>query len=373
MKRLSYLILFILFISSLSIRAENKYTGKTDTVSPFIYLNNYFNKTSHLNIVNSSFDIYIDSLLNHLELDVNETSLLNYIKDIYKLEYNDFQFLIDSILDLDSIPENMIRAIDYCMDVFFDNEALFTDFNCDINPYDDPNLYPAQNIYNNIWCNINPNPYPPYLYEKDSILELLLIDDSIDFVMPCIAAVTSKYGWRDGRMHQGIDLGIGYSLPIYNSFDGVVRFAKFYQGYGRLVIVRHYNGLETFYAHLSRIIVKPGQKVNAGEILGRAGNSGHSNGTHLHYEMRYKGIPLNPAHLISFTENKLIYDKIILKKIKQNYFVYNDSAILYSVQSGDYLYKIAKEYGVTVQHLCEINDLSKNSKLRVGQLIKICL
>lgn len=371
MKIISLFSLLIIFITPFPLKAGDKPTVKTDTLAPFSILNNYFDKSSAHNVYNVSFESYIDSVICFTQLSDQESTLLTYVRNLYKYDTDDFQFLIDSILDQDSIPSELISAIDYCLNLIFNNDIVVA---CE--PLKDAAAfsYPASGIYNDIWCQINPNPYPIEMIDSDSILEIGLISDTSKFSMPCSnAPVTSKYGWRDGRMHQGIDLGVDYSLPVYSTFDGVVRYAKFFQGYGRLVIVRHYNGLETYYAHLSRIIVKPGQFIKAGETIGRAGNSGKSSGTHLHYEIRYKGVPLNPAHLVSFKENKLSNDKIILKKIKRNFFVYSENAIIYSVQSGDFLYKIAKEYGITVQQLCDMNDLSKNTRLKVGQLIKICL
>jgi len=359
---------------SFTLKAHIGFPSKTDTIKPFRLLNPYFDKSTDTNNVNVnvSLDSYIDSIISHDFLSENEVSELNHFKKLYKLNTDDFQFLIDSILDLDSIPQNLMNAIDYCMGILF-NKSSNQDFGCNIYPDQEKSTYPASDIYNNIWCQINPNPYPVSLFESDSVMNIDLISDTNKFVMPCMALVTSKFGWRDSRIHQGIDLGVNYSLPINSAFDGVVRYAKFYQGYGRLVIVRHYNGLETYYAHLSRINVKPGQQVKAGDIVGKAGSSGRSNGTHLHFEMRYKGVPLNPAHIVSFTENKLLNDNIILKKVKQNFFVYNENAILYTVQSGDYLHKIASEYGTTITKLCESNDFSKNTRLKVGQIIRIYL
>jgi len=353
-------------------KASDKPIIKTDTVSPFRYLNAFFEKTSELKVDNNSLDSYIDSIISYNALSKDEIALLFNFKRLYKLDNEDFPNVIDSILDLDSIPLNLMHAIDYCLNIFFDRPSK-EDFGCNIYLENDAYSYPSSNIYNNIWCQVNPNPYPPSLYENDSLINLTLINDSTDFIMPCKAPVTSKFGWRDGRVHQGIDLGLNYSLPVGCSFAGVVRFARYYKGYGRLVIIRHYNGLETYYAHLSRINVKPGQFVKAGEIIGKSGSTGRSSGAHLHFEIRYKGIPLNPAHIISFTDNILLNDKIILKKVKQNFFVYNENAIIYSVQRGDYISKIAKEYGTSVTKLCETNDLAKNTKLKVGQLLRIIL
>ena len=372
MKNYKHFIIFSLCCMAFNLKANNKFVCKTDSVSPLRFLNAFFEKSLNDNTLNISLDSYIDSIVLNDTLTKDEIGFLTNFKKMYRLESDDYPFLIDSILDLDSIPPNLMFAIDYCLNLLFDRPSN-EDFGCNIYADNDVCSYPSSGIYNNIWCQLNPNPYPVSLYENDSIIELKLINDSNEFKIPCIAPVTSKYGWRDGKIHQGIDLGINYSHPVSSAFAGVVRYANFHKGYGRLVIIRHYNGLETYYAHLSRINVKPGQYVKVGEMIGKSGSSGRSSGPHLHFEMRYKGVPLNPAHIISFADNKLFNDKIILKRVKQNFFVYNENAILYSVQNGDYLSKIAKEYGVSMNKLCEANDLSKNSRLKTGQLIRIAM
>lgn len=373
MKSTLRFILVLITLWPALLLAKGTPSAKTDTIQPLQLLSPYFNCSHNHNNSNATFNLYIDSILQSAALTETEHVLLCHVKFLYNLEPDDFQYLIDSILDQDTISESFMLALDYCLALTYNNTTM--PVHCiDAASDNTLNLYPASELYADIWCPLTSNPYPPELALTDSLVELWLCLDTSNFSMPCAdAPVTSKYGWRDGRMHHGIDLGINYSLPIYAVFDGVVRLAKFYQGYGRLVIVRHYNGTETFYAHLSRINVKPGQKVNAGDVLGKAGNSGRSYGTHLHFEIRYKGIPLNPAHIISFKDNTLQHDKVILKKIKNNFFVYNEDAILYSVQSGDYLHRIATEYGTSVAKLCEANDISRNARLKVGQLLRIVL
>jgi murein DD-endopeptidase MepM/ murein hydrolase activator NlpD len=231
--------------------------------------------------------------------------------------------------------------------------------------------FPMAYLYDNIWSTSDPSPYPLSLIEEDSIINIRLINDSSDFAMPGEGRLTSPYGWRDGRFHHGFDVSINHGLPIYAAFSGVVRFARNIYPYGRLVIVRHDNGLETYYAHLSRITVKSGQRINAGEEVGKCGNTGRSQGTHLHFEIRFKGVSINPAHLISLKENRLIHSDIVLRRVNDRYFLYTNGAILHKVRNGDYLHKIAMEYGTTVRKIKETNDINKNGYLKVGQMICI--
>ncbi len=124
-----------------------------------------------------------------------------------------------------------------------------------------------------------------------------------NFVAPVKGQVTSPYGWRAsfGRMHRGVDLRLSVGDTVVSAFDGKVRLTKFEaKGYGYYVVVRHDNGLETVYGHLSRFLVKPDQFVKAGEPIALGGNTGRSTGAHLHFETRYLGIPINPAAIIDF-------------------------------------------------------------------------
>jgi murein DD-endopeptidase MepM/ murein hydrolase activator NlpD len=109
---------------------------------------------------------------------------------------------------------------------------------------------------------------------------------------------TSGFGSRWGRMHEGTDFAAGYGTPIYATADGVVTHAGWLAGYGRLVKIKHEFGIETRYAHQSQIRVKVGQRVSRGDRIGDMGNSGRSTGTHLHYEVRVGGKPVNPMTYI---------------------------------------------------------------------------
>ncbi|MDE7089942.1 MAG: M23 family metallopeptidase, partial [Prevotella sp.] len=127
--------------------------------------------------------------------------------------------------------------------------------------------------------------------------------DVTGYVAPVKGVVTSNYGYRPrfGRMHRGIDLNLNVGDTVVSAFDGVVRLTKFERrGYGYYVVVRHDNGLETVYGHLSAFLVKPNQRVSAGQPIALGGNTGRSTGPHLHFETRFLGLAVNPAALIDF-------------------------------------------------------------------------
>lgn len=126
------------------------------------------------------------------------------------------------------------------------------------------------------------------------------------FALPIQGKKTSGFGKRWGKEHYGVDIGAPIGTDVYPLFDGVVRYAKYNKGgYGNLIVIRHYNGIETYYAHLDNIKVKPGQKVNPERSIGSSGNTGHSQGPHLHLEIRVLGYPINPEYLI-FLKSKSI-------------------------------------------------------------------
>ncbi|MFV0538285.1 MAG: M23 family metallopeptidase [Dysgonomonas sp.] len=118
--------------------------------------------------------------------------------------------------------------------------------------------------------------------------------DSLHSPLSNTLQITSDYGNRDGRKHFGVDFRLTTGDSVHSVFCGKVRVAKFDVDYGYVVVVRNYNMSESVYAHLSKILVEIGQEVTGGETVGLGGNTGRSTGPHLHFELRYKGFPINP-------------------------------------------------------------------------------
>ncbi|MFT7612944.1 MAG: murein DD-endopeptidase MepM/ murein hydrolase activator NlpD, partial [Parvicellaceae bacterium] len=140
----------------------------------------------------------------------------------------------------------------------------------------------------------------------DTVELNLLSELDPNVFLPQVGSVTSPFGPRWGKMHKGVDINLNTGDQVHCAFAGKVRYARYNQGgYGNLVIVRHFNGLETYYAHLSRIDVKSGQLVKAGATLGKGGSTGHSTGPHLHFEVRYFDNALDPQMIFNFKYQKL--------------------------------------------------------------------
>jgi len=274
------------------------------------------------------------------------------------ISHDELVYMVDSILDLDTISQQAIEMITlYSAEL----EKMKTS---------KLSLMPATAFYEDFDEETVFNPAPNECLPD--LLNLLMINDSLGAYSPPIEGiVTSNYGWRDKRMHKGIDIDLNKGDKVAAAFDGKVRIARRQNGYGNVVIVRHYNGLETVYAHLSKIKVKAGQTVTSGQLLGLGGMTGHATGTHLHFEIRFKGHALNPANLISFTENKIYDDTLTLRKSKYGLAAFPANATVYTVQRGDSWYEIAKRYGLTSQQMKALNGTDKRFYLKVGQQIRI--
>lgn len=166
--------------------------------------------------------------------------------------------------------------------------------------YPDLNERMDREVYREHWVNDRVFAYTDIqLKELPPVIDLQLIDRYGDFHAPAIGKVFSKYGTRGRRRHQGVDIPLSVGEPIYAAFNGKVRYARYNTGgYGNLVIIRHENGLETWYAHLTRCNVAQDDYVTAGTVIGFCGNTGRSRGAHLHFEMRYCDQAFGPEHLI---------------------------------------------------------------------------
>src|SRR5574344_701857 len=226
--------------------------------------------------------------------------------------------------------------------------------------------------------------------------------DLRDFCMPTPSRViTSNFGYRWGRMHKGLDIKVYIGDTIRAAFSGKVRVVRYEGGgYGNYIVIRHPNGLETIYGHLSKQLVEEDEEVKAGEPIGLGGNTGRSTGSHLHFETRLCGVALNPALMFDFrnqdvtndyyTFRKSSYDRESLAATKANGKIGNggyskeevvgtpttgepmESGFVryHKVKSGETLYTIARKRGVSVETICDLNHLGKEVRLRPGQIIR---
>jgi hypothetical protein len=173
-----------------------------------------------------------------------------------------------------------------------------------------PKFSPILDLYA-YWDTANVDPYRFNFDTISGSLKLQVLDADCGFALPYLGIMTSPFGARWGRMHTGVDISLTTGDTIVSTFDGVVRMSRWYYGYGNCVVVRHHNGLETLYGHLSSRLVNPGDLVNAGQTLGLGGSTGHSTGPHLHFETRILGKAFNPQMLIDFKNDSLLQDTLV--------------------------------------------------------------
>lgn len=277
-----------------------------------------------------------------------------------------------------------------------------------------------KDIYRKHWVNDHVFAYTDIqLKDLPQVTEVDLIENYGDFHSPAVGRVFSKYGTRGRRSHQGVDIPLAMGEPIYAAFSGKVRYAQYNTGgYGNMVIIRHENGLETWYAHLTRCNVKVNDYVAAGSVIGFCGNTGRSRGPHLHFEVRYCDQTFDPEFIIDFTTGDLRYqtfelnksffsiysrasenleeeddyDQILLavnstdgelssEDILDNISSSQKAAVkkekaqtdpLYHIiRKGEYLGKIARSYGTSVKKLCQLNNISENTVIREGKKLRV--
>ncbi len=256
----------------------------------------------------------------------------------------------------------------------------------------DPDAIPADDIYCGVWMNRHVNVYGSVTNVPDSFLV-----DLSNFSMPHEGYVTSNFGRRGRRRyHYGIDLKVNVGDTIYAAFDGKVRVKEFERrGYGYYLVVRHLNGLETVYGHLSKFLVAENEFVKSGQPIALGGSTGLSTGPHLHFETRFLGKPINPNFIIDF-DNKVCHrDEYLVTNSsyhkttksssvrKTNSKQYAESqntadnkyvsgqVKYHKIQKGDTLGAIARRYGLSVSKLCNLNNMTSRTTLRVGKSIRI--
>jgi len=226
-----------------------------------------------------------------------------------------------------------------------------------------------------------------------------------NFCMPTTSRVlTSNFGHRWGRQHKGLDIKVYIGDTIRAAFDGKVRVVRYEgRGYGKYVVIRHDNGLETYYAHMSKQLVVEDQEVRAGDPIGLGGNTGRSTGSHLHFETRLCGVALNPALMFDFRNQDVVDDYYTYRKAtyqRESQLAtrlrgtngiavglsdfgedsemaqvapeasYVQETHFHKVKRGETLFSIARKRGTTVESLMKMNHLRRNAKLRPGQILK---
>ena len=222
------------------------------------------------------------------------------------------------------------------------------------------------------------------------------------FCMPTPSRViTSNFGYRWGRQHEGLDIKVYIGDTIRAAFSGKVRMVKYDgRGYGKYVVIRHNNGLETLYGHMSAQLVEENQVVRAGEPIGLGGNTGRSTGSHLHFETRLCGVAINPALMFDFREQDVVGDSYLFRrdsykaesteatrlrgKVGNGSYSREDvvgasssqgdningEVLYHKVASGETLQSIAEKHGVTVDAICRLNHIRKTMRLRPGQILR---
>lgn len=257
------------------------------------------------------------------------------------------------------------------------------------------------------------------LADLPPVIDLKLISSLSDFHYPVMGKVLSKYGRRGRRNHNGVDIPLQIGEPVYATFDGRIRYSKYNTGgFGNLVIIRHRNGLETWYAHLTKRNVEPEQYVKAGQIIGFIGSTGRSRGPHLHYEMRYCDQTFDPEFIVDFETGQLRYQTFALEKSffninsrasdqleeeddwddsfkllasesnentsedileritnpqksQQSEGINPSNAVYHTIRQGDMLSKLAVRYGVSIDQICRLNGISRTTILRLGRKLRI--
>ncbi|WP_435262585.1 peptidoglycan DD-metalloendopeptidase family protein [Tenacibaculum sp. nBUS_03] len=238
--------------------------------------------------------------------------------------------------------------------------------------------------------NWNTSTYNPYKNKINKYPFNITFNDSV-YSSPIDRkkVITSHYGWRKRRAHKGIDIDLVTGDDVKVMLDGKVRYVDYHPGHGKVVVVRHYNGLETSYSHLSKQLVKVNDTLIKGQVIGKGGTTGNARGSHLHLEVSFKGIYINPEYLFAFNkENTIRSQNIWVTKNWVTPYIHNskkqspilicntyEDAIkrsiktkqIYVIKKGDTLSKISSKHRISINSICKTNAISKTGILKVGQ------
>lgn len=236
-------------------------------------------------------------------------------------------------------------------------------------------VYVSSFDYFSLWetNKLNPYGFNGEHFQDSVLITLYNENDTESWHLPLDhTIVTSDFGLRRAVWHYGVDIRVKSGKPVYAAFDGVVRISGYdRRGFGRFILIRHKNGLETLYGHLSQNLVKLGQEVKAGEIIGKGGNSGRSTAPHLHFELRYSGNAIDPNEIFDFRENRIISSSYIVNNKTFAYLEEANKIRYHVIRSGDTLSGLSYRYGVSINKMCSLNGISRNSILKIGQRVRV--
>ena len=328
----------------------------------------------------------LTAMLSAGELSAENPLRLDTIKTVLQVR----RPAIEKVQSLDISPAGAIDTLDTANEhvkvvLLSDNTWYY---------YKTPDFHQSKDVYEKFWDEISSNPYKMTLDSLPYSWSIWLVDSLGQYHCPFKGDVhpRGKFGPRRGRRHQGIDMPLKTGDPIYATFTGRVRISKYMGGFGNLVVIRHENGIETFYGHLSKRNVEAGDWVNAGDVIGLGGSTGRSTGPHLHYETRYNGFAFDPQWLIDFKTGELRHRLFVLKKkyfnIYSNYEqdfedewkneeddkreeAERKAMKWHVIKSGDTLGRIAINNGTTVSAICKLNGITPKTVLKIGRRIRV--
>ena len=232
---------------------------------------------------------------------------------------------------------------------------------------------PANELYEHSWSSERLNPYNVSIDNiKDTVIDLS------GFVFPTAGSqITSPFGprYKRHRFHYGTDIALATGDTVVAVFDGTVRIVDYqHRGYGHYVVIRHPNGLESVYAHFSRVLVDINQEVKAGDPIGLGGSTGRSSGPHLHFELRFLGNAINTTKIINYATKNLYSSTYRVNKVEtfshKKEIDQLKAASYHKIKKGETLSLIAKRYGTTVAQLCKLNKIKPNTMLQIGRTIR---
>lgn len=249
-------------------------------------------------------------------------------------------------------------------------ETQENEFQQDLNALFRPDLNTYDTTFAWSTSKINSGCFEPKDWNDTARIALINCELNKFYVHPFENYITSDFGQRGAMWHYGIDIKLQKGDTVRAAFDGVVRVREYdRRGYGLVVVIRHSNGLETIYGHLSKTELVPHAKVKSGDVIGLGGNTGRSTGSHLHFEMRFYGQAFDPNYIIDFQNSTLKSDTLVLTKANFDYLIELSKTKWHTIRKGETLGHIAMKYRTSVKKLCSMNKINGKTVLRPGRKI----